>query len=1056
MNLQNRYPTKSPDVTGCIPRLFEVIAERFPDRPAVITQSGSATYGELNRSVNRIAHRLLRSGNVGDRIGYLIPYGVPLIATVLAGLKAGRMVVALDPGEPIDRLTALVGECSPSIIVADEQHRILATEIGGAGIEIVDADDPFEDFPSTNPDLELDVDDDALLLFTSGSTGKPKALVRSHGLIVHRSLAVSGRMGVKPDDRFVALKSLWSGQGLAWLFISLLRGASFLPFPASQMGVTGLADWIRDQKGTILCGAASLLRHFMKTLPPETVFPNIRLVRASADATREADYRAVQAHFPNAGFAVMMGASETGTIAYLNLSPQHVEGKGAIPVGRPLDGVDIRVVDEAGNDCAPGAQGVLRIRSRFLASRYWNDPKLTAQTFFDCDDGTRIFQSNDMASINEDGILQLAGRNDDTYKIRGLRVDLGEVELSLARLPGIQEVCAIVSPRANGESQLVAFFIGNPEVPPSPGRLRAIARSRLPRHLIPSALIPVDQLPRTPNGKVDRGRLRAQAMATAERTGTPPVTDTEKLLASLWAEAFDLEGIGRDDDFFALGGDSLIGAVIAARTHGATGVQITFRDFIASPCLRDLAGEIDRKAGQTGEADAVPLVPKRRIGPIRLSPAQEVLWSTSKAESHAQRGNKTVPVELIGPLEVDVLRKSLNDVVARHEILRTRFAVVEGSPAQIVDPPSDVRLALYDLPESNDPSAAIAEIANEASLRRFDLAEAPPLRFELYRASDEHHYLVRTCHHIISDGPSWSIFFGELAEVYEAHIEKRPPELDPPAVQFADFSTWQREVWRQDGEPFQKAAEWWKRKIETDAPVKAPSLLVTYLRKKPAKSSENMEGACFWNIDSETSLRLDQVGDEISATPYVVRLAAVASVTARVLRQDRIVVGGVFTHRGRHELQSVMGPLVNPVPLIFPLDWNDTFRDHVGKVRQLVLDGQDQSGLPFEWLTAKLVSEGIEVPNPVIWFHSTTPSPKSSFADMTLVDGDPTIYRSRALFVSADLLDEQNRWAIGFDSRLYALESMEHFAGRMQQFMHAAARSPDATLRQLSESGEIS
>ena len=1046
---------KPLDPNRNVPSLFDSIANRFPNRPAAIFQSGSINYAELQTRANRLANRILQRGDIGDRIAFLLPYDISIIVTTIAALKAGRMVVALDPNDPAERLKDILADCSPTTIIADQHYRSLAKSVAGDSLDIVDPEEPsIKACAETNPELPLGPDSDGFLIYTSGSTGKPKGVVRSHGLSIHRPLEIARRMDLNESDRFVVLRSIWGGQGLNSLFIPLLHGAAFLPFPATQVGVTGLADWLREQQATILSCASSLLRHFMKTLDATSTFPDIRIVRVAADVTNGEDLPTFRKHFPNADLLIVMGASEAGSIACHRLSREDPVGTGALPVGRPLDGITVRVLDENGEECPPGITGRLTIQSRFLASRYWQNPELSARSFTDCDDGTRIFWSNDLASIDSDGLIRLAGRSDDTYKVRGNRVDLGDVDAALMGLPGVKDAAAIVAPRANGEPQLIGLYTANQIAPPSPARLRTIARARLLNSLVPSVFLPVDHIPRTPNGKVNRRQLASLIPSQRAESDKPARTETEKLLVRIWEEAFDQAPLGREDDFFALGGDSLIFAVISARVHGETGIQVTFRDIVSDPRLSELASAIDRKRQAPGGEDAFPLVQTERDGPLPLSPTQEMFWKDTRTLAHALRGNRAASVELVGPLDVATFRKSLSTIVARFETLNTRFALEDDQPVQIIEPAQPVDLTFCDLSGERDPDGRAAKLISEEAGRPFDLTEAPPRRFFLLRLSDERHLFIRSAHHILYDGPSWLIFFEDLALAYEAYSEGREPDLGPPGLQYADFAVWQHHIWRRDGPAFQRAIAEWKTRLQDGQFLTQHRWFPQYVRRKPADAAETVR-EIGWGLDTETALRLDQVGQEEAATFYVTRLALLSPVAAALLNEDAVMIGGIFTQRGRKELERTFGPLLNLIPLLLKLDWNTSFKDFVRQVRRLVIDSQDLAGLPFELLASELASQGLHMPAPILVFRLPTERPTINIGKAEIRNGPRTTYQSKGLFVAVNPVREDDGCAITFDRRIYSAGAMLDLADRFRRFAYTAARSPEMSLGDLIETNGI-
>ena len=551
------------------------------------------------------------------------------------------------------------------------------------------------------------------------------------------------------------------------------------------------------------------------------------------------------AHFPSAKLMHAMGMSEVSHVACMIFARDAVVGEGRLPVGRPADGVDLRVTDGKGRECPAGTVGTLSLRLPYLAAGYWRDPELTAKCFFQDPDGTRGFRGGDLASIDAEGLIVLAGRKDATHKIRGQRVDIAEVERDLASMAGISELAVVAAPRPNGEAYLVAYVVPVAGLMPSASRLRAAARAFMPRHLVPSLFVFVDALPRTANGKIDRAALRDRAPAlTRDATGGSPETDTETLMTRIWSEAFDLDGIGRLDDFFELGGDSLIGTVIAARLHEAKRVDLDFGAFVDHPVLKDLAAFVDDEAARLGWRMTFQGRGRTGTRPAPLSVIQSRHWERTPSSRHTHAACWRID----GPLDIDILRLSLNDVVARHEILRTRFDIppqrfklirralrlrTNGLPHQYVQPPTDVPLPLIDLSGMSDAEMRLKALMCSARATQFDLTTGPPLSFTLVRLGSDRHAMVESSHHIITDGPSWNVSLRDLAHFYEARLHGREPSLPPLDIQYADYALWERERLKPGGPKFEAALEWWTREFADMPPAPASGWLAAYKWQEP-------------------------------------------------------------------------------------------------------------------------------------------------------------------------------------------------------------------------------
>ena len=640
---------------------FERAVDSFSNRIALETVGERLTYGELNTLANRLAWRLLDAkGGQGSRVALLLPEEASAFYAFIATLKAGRIAVVLNLIDPQARHVQLVRDAEPTVILTNRRYLDQARAVALEQAEVICVDDRPHALQESNPDSASALDDAVCLTYTSGTTGRPKGVIKTNRLFLHYSGVARLGMSLTEQDRVILLPSLSGGQAQGTMWTTLTTGATLMSFPAAVNGVTGLSRWLTEKNVSVYRSAGSLFRHFVKSLERSERFPGVRVVRLSSDKATWQDYLLARRHFPNAQVISSMGATEAGIIAWTTLSDDDVGTTGPLPVGKTAPGVELSIVDETGMSCPPGVIGRINIKARHLAKGYWRDPQTTARAFSVDPDGVRVFHTNDLGSLTEDDLLVLAGRRDTTVKIRGQRTDLSEVETALSRLPGVLAVAAATTARADGELQLVAYVVPAAGTPPSARRLRAIARGVLPRNMVPSAFVFVDKLPLAANGKIDRTRLGEMPLPQRRQNGARVKGETEVLLASIWNEAFDSDGVGRDDDFFDLGGDSLVAAVVSARIASQREIEVSFADFVDHPTLREMAAFVDQGGARRYAGSEVPLAPVVRDGPVSLSPLQTLFWQWSRNPAYSRRYTRAEAVRIDGPLDVDVLRETLN------------------------------------------------------------------------------------------------------------------------------------------------------------------------------------------------------------------------------------------------------------------------------------------------------------------------------------------------------------------------------------------------------------
>ena len=1036
-----------------VPAHFERSVRFNPKQTALRCRLGEISYEELNAAANRAAHRILSTGGKpGDRVALLMPQDRRAFLAMLGGLKAKRIVLLLNSTDPPARIRQLIDDAEPSLFLTVDSHLKQAHELAGPDIGVINLDRLNPADLAENPSLEIEPDDTAFLVYTSGSTGQPKGVMQTHGHTIRDAIDVREAVGLVPQDRVLLLASLWGAQALCTSWITLLNGATLTSFPVVENGVGGLAEWLNEQRVSIFIAASSLFRHFIKAVRPAAQFSQVRLVKLSADPATREDFESVLKHFPNARFMHNIGVTELGHLAYLMLERDAIVRDGRLPIGRPFKGVDLRILDEHGRDCPVGVTGNISAGLPYLAAGYWRDPAMTAKCFLPGPNGTRIFRGGDRAFINEEGLIVHAGRRDATYKIRGQRVDIAEVERGLSCIEGIDEIAVVPCERANGELHLVVYIVPSTGFAMSSRRMRNAARALLPRHLVPSLFVVADTLPRSANGKVDRSELRRRAPPLLrDSTIEPPKTEIEALLVRIWGDALDLDSVGRLDDFFELGGDSLIATVIAAHLQNAKQVDLDFGAFVEHPVLKDLAKLVD---GKRPTSTAGPLPRSERNEPAPLSYVQEYYWRRSIQAGGSNGLVLAAAGRIEGPLDVDVLRRSLGDIVARHEILRTCFRVgkqAEGA-VQSIHPESEPPLPLIDLSSKANADVCLETLLNEERTRSFDLTAAPPVSFRLVKLRTDCHALLQSSHHIIADGPSWNIFLRELAHFYPARLEGKEPALAPLAVQYADYSVWEREQWRRDGEALSEAARWWKHELRNLPVPPAGGWLGGYRRQGTTDDFQPDDWSLKWGLDTATSERLDALARGLNATYFAVRLAATVPVCAMATGIDKVALSAVRTGRTRIELQPMFGPLLSYAVLALSCDWRWTFRDLIAHTRQKLLDVQKHADVPYSLLMEEFRNSGLQPPQPIMLVHRTTPTPPLSFGGLKVTWSSGNRHPMRpGIMARFDEMHERDGCLFVFDARTYSAGLLREFLDCLRDFIDSASVSPNARLGDLIE-----
>ncbi|MGH7360617.1 MAG: condensation domain-containing protein, partial [Candidatus Methylomirabilales bacterium] len=615
------------------------------------------------------------------------------------------------------------------------------------------------------------------------------------------------------------------------------------------------------------------------------------------------------------------------------------------PLGRPIANTQVYLLDRSLHAVPLGVPGELHLGGIGLARGYLHRSELTAERFiphpFSELPGERLYRTGDLARYLPDGAIEYLGRLDHQVKIRGFRIELGEIEAVLGDHPGVQETCVVVREDPPGEKRLVGYYVAGAAVV-EPEALWRYLQEKLPEYMVPGALVPLEALPLTPNGKVDRKALPAPEGGGAEKVYEVPRTPTEELLAGIWAEVLRVERVGRQDNFFALGGHSLRAIQVVARVRDTLGVELPVRSVFESPALAELGAAIE-VARQEQPLPLPPIEPLSREGALRLSFAQERLWFLEQLEGPSATYNIPVALRLEGPLAVGALERSLKEMVGRHEGLRTTFPTVEGVAVQVIAAEPAVRLPVVDL-EGLSAAAQRAEVrrlAAEEAGCPFDLARGPLLRVCLLRLGEEAHGLLLTLHHIISDGWSMEVFIRELSALYRAFSLGAPSPLAGLPIQYADYAEWQRR-WL-EGEVLAGQLAYWQKQL-----VGAPALL-ELPTDHPRPPVQSFRGATVaFRLESELTQALKGLSQRAGVTLFMTLLGAFVTFLSRYSGQEDVVVGTPIANRNRRETEGLIGFFVNTLVLRVDLAGNPSFEALLGRVRAVALEAYAHQEVPFE------------------------------------------------------------------------------------------------------------
>jgi amino acid adenylation domain-containing protein len=612
-------PFELAETEQSLPSRFEQQAARHATGLAIQTGQRVRTYQQLNDTANRIAHVILQERDIaGERVALLLNTDAGMLAAILAVLKAGKAYVPLDPWSPRLRSTYILEDSQASLLITDNKNLAQAEELlGQSAVGLLNLDDGQAEGPAGNPERLTDPDAPAWIYYTSGSTGKPKGVVQTHRNVLHYVMNYTNAFRLTAKDCWALLFSFSVNAGAHGAFATLLNGACICPYAIRQQGLVSLAPWLAQTQATVYSSVPTVFRHFAATLVGEELFPPLRIMLMMGEPLYRRDVDLFQRHF-SAGCTLVnrLGSTETGSILWNFISMEEPCSQENIPVGHPVAGNEILILDDADQTVEPGETGEIVVRSRYLSPGYWRKPEQTTAAFWNDpeDNQVRFYRMGDLGRLSPDGSIVCLGRKDSQIKIRGYRIETSEVEAALLSHAGIEEAVAWTWVDGAGANRLVAYFVPRANEMLTVSELRRHLASVLPDYMMPSFFVPMESLPQAPNGKVDRRALPPppESRPPLDLAYLAPRTEVEQTLADIWSDVLGVSPVGVQDDFLELGGDSLLATQIAARMRGAFQVELPLPILFQASTVAALARAIEQASETGGSAVHPRIAPSAR------------------------------------------------------------------------------------------------------------------------------------------------------------------------------------------------------------------------------------------------------------------------------------------------------------------------------------------------------------------------------------------------------------------------------------------------------------
>ncbi|MFD7899393.1 amino acid adenylation domain-containing protein [Streptomyces sp. NPDC059743] len=944
----NRTDTVTADRS--LSELFLERARATPDALAVVSGSTETSYAELARQVGVLSRRLQSLGVTrGTPVGVALHRGGDLVTALLAVLASGGVYVPLAPEHPAERLAFMISDAGAEVLLTQEslRNRLPAhprvVTVDGAGRD--------ESAPSDTALMEpvfVGNTDAAYIMYTSGSTGRPKGVVVTQAGIRNRVLWSVDRYGIGPGDR-VLQKTTIGFDAAVWEFLSpLVSGGAVVMAPEeAHRDPSVMVRAVAEHDVTVLQLVPSVLRLLLAEADLGECSA-LRLV-CSAGEPLPAELCARLRETADVEVFNTYGPTECAidSTAWRYDGTEQAE---IVPIGRPLPNVRTFVVDAEDQLVPVGVPGELCVAGVGLARGYAGRGDLTADRFtphpFPSTPGERWYRTGDLVRRREDGALEFVGRIDEQVKVRGVRIEPGEIEAALTAHPAVAAAVVTTHRPESGDTELVAYLVAAPGTPlPESEELRALLAARLPESMIPSVTVPLDAIPLTPNGKVDRRRLpspesRDQPDGTA---WTAPRTAAERTVAELMGEILGVERVSADDDFFALGGHSLLAIRLVLRLRRAFGIELTVGELFHARTVAELAARV----GSAGTDDEEPGIrPVERGGELALSFGQQRMWFLDQLDPGSDEYVVPVALRLRGPLDTEAFRRAVDATATKHEILRTRYVSRGGDPVQLIDPPGPVDFTLHDLSGTPDAEASARELLDRASGLPFDLEREAPFRVTVIRTAPDDHLLGLTLHHIAFDAWSMGICLKDLNAAYEAFTAGRPSPLRAQPVQYADFAAWQRA--QQSAGEIAGQLAYWSDRLAGLSPVELPA---DRLRSAVRDARGD---TVIVDVPAGTGRGVSDLAARHGATPFMVLLAAFQLLLGRYTGRTDIAVGTPVAGRTREETEDLVGFFTNNLVIRNDLSGNPVFTDFLDQVRTVSLEAMAHQDVPFEHLVDAL------------------------------------------------------------------------------------------------------
>ncbi|MFE4130544.1 non-ribosomal peptide synthase/polyketide synthase [Peribacillus sp. YIM B13482] len=1018
---------------------FEDQVARRPGAIAVVDQMREWTYGELDARANQLAHVLQRKGVVPESVvGVYLPRSAELMASLLGILKAGGAYVVLDPLYPKSRLQYMIEDAGIQIVVTTAAQESLSEQVETVRLE------EMTDESLIAPKRRVKPEHLAYIVYTSGSTGKPKGVMVEYRSLMNMVSWHQAVYQITAQDRATQIAGIAFDSAVQEIWPYLTAGAAlYLSTEELRINPEALRDWLIDSRITASFAPTPILERLLKLSWPEKT--DLRFIITGGDQLTQYPSEQIP-------FAVInqYGPSENTVVATDCYVPVGMS-TGTPSIGRPIANTEVYVLDSHLQPVPVGVIGDLYIGGKSLARGYANRPELTEEKFIlhPFKSGERLYYTGDKASYLPGGDLQFHGRMDDQVKIRGFRIELGEVEATLQAHLSVKEAVVLVREDHPGDKRLVAYVVGEGSV----HEWREHLLTHLPNYMVPAHFVEMAFLPLTPNGKLDLKALPMPDEPSTENT-VYPRTLMEELIASVWSQVLEIENIGFQDSFFERGGHSLLATQVVSRLKEALQIELLVRELFEHTTVEALAKRLDQLCKGDKKREIPSLIPMERGEAIPLSYAQQRLWFIDQFTPNSALYNMPMVCRLTGNWVPEALETGWNQLIERHESLRTVFHEVDGHPVQQIQP-----YALRPLPKMDLTTLSPEEreremeqwIQNEVEAP-FDLGQGPLIRGQIMQIAEEEWILLCMMHHIISDGWSMEILLQEWMAFYEDAVGGKPAELAPLPVQYADFAQWQRE-WLKE-EVLDQQLAYWKEELSGELPV----LMLPMDRPRPAVQKHS--GSTHTVLLSRALRdKLNELSRQEGSTLFMTLLASYQSFLSRYTGQSDILVGSPIANRNYREIEELIGFFVNTLVYRADLSGAPTFQELLSQVRTKALKAYEYQDVPFEKIVEVIQPERSISHSPIFQTMFTMQNTKQELPELHGRSLEAMeIHASIAKFdLSLSALEVEEGLVLSFvyKTDLFDVVTIRRMAEHFENWLNEIVEHPDKSLTKLTMLSEM-